>query len=96
MKPEATFEFYTSLPDDVEQAMWDQGVCMDDWDYLLFFEDGFETWMDESYKSRRFTCEILPKDYELGRLLTGCCYNKWYPVTDFAGRKGIVGVAYHA
>jgi hypothetical protein len=29
-------------------------------------------------------------------LLHGCCDNVWYKVTDFFGKAGMLGVAYHA
>lgn len=92
------FEFYDpdSVNDELIQSLWDQNVCMDDWDYMLFFPDGFENWMDEAYRSRHFINELRPKNSTLERLLTGCCFNKWYAVANFNGRTGILGVSYHS
>ncbi len=88
------FEFYEE--DDLSQvaidSLWKQQINMDDWDYLLFFES--ENFLVEC--ESRFTHELHPKDYNISRLLTGCCCNKWRFIKDFMGRTGVVGVAYHA
>ena len=85
-----TFEFYEKLPESAIQSLWDQNICMDDWDYLLFFENSelFE-------KSEYFDTILVPKSYVMGTLLSGCSSNKWFPVDDFMGRKGVIGIAYH-
>lgn len=69
------------------QWFWDHGVCMDDWDYMLIVPaDELEQNSDG---------EWTPKDYQLERMLQGCCDNTWYKVEFEDGTYG-VGVAYHA
>ena len=72
-------------------ALWDQGVNLDDWDYMLIVPadtlqeaqdmDGEECW--------------LPRDWYLGELLIGVFRNRWYKAR-FHGKVVGVGVAYHA
>lgn len=89
------FEFYS--PDDITSlttdSLWKQGVCMDDWDYMIFFEDDT---IELKQEKNRWTFELSPANYEVSRLLNGCCSNTWYLVSDFMGRKGVLGVAYHS
>ncbi len=94
------FEFYDSESKEITQEfidhLWKLDICMDDWDYMLFFESGFKTWEDEPCHSNMWTIELRPTNSHIECLLNGYCYNKWYPIDDFMGKKGILGVAYHA
>ena len=74
----------TGLKDDERDELWKQGVFLDDWDYILVLP--LEA-MD--------TVALVPVSYQIERLLTGCCNNRWYtPV--FRNKKVFMGVAYHA
>lgn len=76
-----------ALDDSERAALRDQGVDMDDWDYMLVCppEVASETTHDST----------VPDSYTLSRLLTGCCSNRWYRV-KFRGRDVSLGIAYHA
>lgn len=87
------FEFYEPdcLDEDTIAELWDQGVNMEDWDYMLFFEA-----VHNIELPRRFNKITLePRNDNIAGLLRGCCANHWYPVINFKGRKGVLGVAYH-
>jgi hypothetical protein len=88
------------------EALWDLGVNMDDWDYMILAdpdileEEEVDTieyneidgaWIPVERKKIRF----YPKNWQMGRLLTGCCDNVWYKV-EFRGEEMAIGVAYHA
>lgn len=85
------FEMYERLPEDCYESLWNQGVSMDDWDYLLFVPKEYEKHFSIDSEG-----ELSPKWYSLEKLLQGSCTNKWYEVKDFVGREGFIGVAYHA
>lgn len=91
------FEYYTydDLNRDDIDMLWDQEVCMDDWDYMLFCECDISK-VDWLFPVDELEIEYAPKDYNIEKLLTGCCSNSWYKVTNFKGRRGVLGVAYHA
>ncbi len=93
LKPLHIFEFYEDLPEEVNRSMSDQGVCMDDWDYLLFFP-----FLGKSALMPRGWCntDISPDNYNIDKMLHGCYKNVWKYVDDFGGRSGVVGVAYHS
>jgi len=90
------FELYENgeLSRKVIDELWDQEVDMDDWDYLLFASNQYKGDFIDVDDAQRGNMQ--PKSYEVGRLLTGSCANGWYPVSNFRGRPGILGVAYHA
>jgi len=92
------FEYYdtTELTDEERDALWEQDVCMDDWDYMLFHEAEGDLDEFEWIEPEEFTTCLTPADFYIERLLNGSCYNRWYKVQNFKGRKGILGVAYHA
>ncbi len=87
------FEFYEreTITDEELNKLSNQGVCTDDWDYMIFIEqkiniqeiDGFEI-------------TLKPLSYNLCNLLRGCCTNTWYEVKNFYAKSGILGVAYHS
>lgn len=85
------FEMHEKLSNHVIEALWEQEVNMDDWDYVLFVENEYK---NQFIEERDGT--LTPKNYDVEHLLHGCCDNKWYSVTDFFGKPGIIGVAYHA
>jgi hypothetical protein len=87
------FEYYSEIQSDIAKKLSEQGVSTDDWDYMLFFE---EDEIELVRERKRWRVELTPKDDGVSRLLTGRCSNIWYPVNDFMGRKGVLGVAYHA
>jgi len=75
------------------EALWDSGVNLDDWDYLLV--------VPESSLAIREGGKYRPPYYgedgythDLARLLTGCCDNLWY-IVAFRGKTVGMGVAYH-
>jgi hypothetical protein len=82
------------------EDLWKQGVDLDDWDYMLVFDDLLKF-------NRQSNCTELPdpnfvesisyapKSYSAERLLTGCCDNRWYKVI-FRGGPRMIGIAYHA
>lgn len=91
-------------PDEVE-SLSEQGVGMDDWDYLILApldavsvrttrrdDWNWETGREES----RDVEEICPNEYLLERLLVGCCANVWYQARLRSDDKRAIGVAYHA
>lgn len=93
------FEYYdaSELTDEDRQDLWDQDVCMDDWDYLLFSEvEGPMDKIDWIIESDNVEIEFYPADYNVEKLLTGCCNNRWHKVKNFKGRQGVLGVAYHS
>jgi hypothetical protein len=76
--------------DDVDRGyideLWDQGVNLDDWDYLIIAPVDQIEWVGD---------EPEPAwNNPLGRLLTGCCANRWYKV-QWDGQEVALGVAYH-
>jgi len=90
------FEFYDSssrkFTREVIDSLWDQNIDMDDWDYMLFFAIEYAADFPLGWDK----VHIEPSNYTISRLLTGCCRNRWYPVKDFFGKQGFLGVAYHA
>lgn len=68
------------LPRDTRVSLWEQGVNMDDWNYILFLPDS----------------EAAGFYGNLSELLTGPCDNVWHRVRNFNGRPGLLGIAYHA
>lgn len=91
---------YEHLTDEEVQELWDAGVCMDDWDYLILLPPSvlneepisYTDW--ETGKEKDGT-RLTPVDYNLERMLTGCCSNKWYRAV-FRGEERAIGVAYHS
>lgn len=68
-----------------------QDVCLDDWDYMLVLPaDVLHVETDEWGKPYWTT-----SDYDLQRLMTGCCDNTWYKI-KYRGQTKALGVAYHA
>lgn len=57
--------------------------------YDVDFSKGNYEPVTKTYK--RYIC----KEYNLDRILTGCCSNKWYLI-EWKGEKKAIGVAYHA
>ncbi len=88
------FEFYepANLQQQEIKSLWLQDINMDNWDYMLFFENED----DFSIGDEIFKLVVHPKNFNVGNLLSGCCANIWYPVKNFHGRKGIIGIAYHS
>lgn len=129
-------EFHTKFDRETTDKLWDQGVCMDDWDYAIicppdvvveeeypyeesewewfpFVEEKDRVWekvqtsetswhyrgpdfskghyVTKEVKKKRWTCP----EYDLDRMLTGCCSNTWYLI-EWNGEKKAIGVAYHA
>mgnify|MGYP000193047713 CR=1 FL=1 len=103
------FEYRTEFSESESEYLWSAGVCLDDWDYAIITHDlnEFEetddmTTADEwdenskSYKTVAVPFKLLaPKEYNLSRLLQGCCDNTWYKI-KWQGKDAIIGLAYHA
>jgi len=64
-------------------ALWDAGICMDDWDYLVVGPPDILDSQEE------------PLNYWHEQILRGCSSNRWYLVR-LNGTQVAVGVAYHA
>ena len=86
------FEFHDNVDMDELNNLAKQKVDIDDWDYMIFFEAKFISKFPEGWS--RFSIE--PDNYSIQRLLSGSADNRWYLVEDFMGKKGFLGVAYHA
>ena len=79
-------EYIEEIKDEKEREyLWNEGVCLDDWDYMLVFE----------YNKKTFKSDNSPVQYNIERLLNGCCSNTWYRL-NFRGSEKIIGVAYHS
>lgn len=78
-----------SLPEEVEEKLVEQGVKMDDYDYVVFFPNTTLS-SDEWSKD---TCDIAD---DFPKLLNGAYENEWFWVKNFFGQSGLLGVAYHA
>lgn len=103
------FEFKTEFSKEESDSLWSQGVCLDDYDYALitYDLDQFEEtddltvehqWDEELKKYKNVAVPyklIAPKDYDISRLLTGCCDNTWYKI-KWNNQDAIIGLAYHA
>jgi len=78
--------------EDVE-ALWQQGVNMDDWDYMLFCppEVVFKFETPNEYSEGEYGV----KEWPLDKLLNGVCSNQWYRAS-FRGKEWAIGVAYHS
>jgi hypothetical protein len=89
-------KMYFVKPDDITRQekdfFWDQDIDMDDWDYMLLLPLDTEV---TKYVSEYDRVVIEPISYEITRLLTGCCSNKWRYGT-FRGDKYLIGIAYHS
>lgn len=84
------------LPKKDIEALWDEGVNMDDWDYVLIVPaEALEIDAALGNNEEPDKKYYAPKTYDLERLLTGVCDNRWY-VVNFRGERVGVGVAYHA
>lgn len=80
------------LPTEEFDSLWDQGVDLDDWDYILAFEEPSKIAVQQEDE---FNTYYAPKSYTVERLLTGCCINRWYKANLF-GKPRMIGIAYHA
>lgn len=70
-------------------AFWAQGVCMDDWDYVVLAP--VTTLYADSSESSGYG----QSEYVFERILVGCCSNDWHRAT-YRGVEYAVGVAYHS
>lgn len=90
------FKMYLITPDNLTRQekdfLWDQNVNMDDWDYMLLLPSDTEV---TKYTNEYDKETVEPNNYEVNRLLTGCCSNRWYYIT-FRGDKYLAGIAYHS
>lgn len=78
-----------------QDSFWSQGVDLDDWDYMILIEDPEEKILRKNNDGMYADGKFCPKDYDLERLLVGCCSNRWYKA-KFREKKYAIGVAYHA
>lgn len=90
-----------ATPDDLSReeidAFWHQGICMDDWDYMLLLDDpdrllepDDEEEPDEEGRPR-YRCV----DWNVERLLSPTYQSTWYSGT-YQGKRYAIGVVYHA
>jgi len=85
---------YSDLTNDDVDSFWKQGVCMDDWDYIILAPVG-ELYEDEELDWQNKKVKVWRAEPTLSRLLTGCCDNTWYKA-EFRGKMYAVGVSYHS
>jgi len=82
---------YDHITDKEVEYLWSQGVCLDDWDYMLLLPANCVRKSNDASGDS----DYVPTGYTIERLLTGCCSNTWY-VVNFRGKRQAIGVAYHA
>lgn len=73
------------------QSFWDQGVCMDDWDYMFLLPS--DTEMITTCYDNEMVME--PINYTIQRLLNGSCENRWY-MGFYKEEPCVIGIAYHS
>jgi len=90
-----------ATPDDLSSAevddFWKQGICMDDWDYMVLCENP-DSLLEpdneaESDDERGPSYRCL--DWSVERLLCADYRSRWYRGT-YQGKLYAVGVVYHA
>lgn len=89
---------YQDLTAKEADEFWAQGVCMDDWDYMILVENPDEvlaTYQESDEEPGEEQTRYTPKVYDFDRMLVGCCSNVWYRA-KFRGKEYAIGVAYHA
>lgn len=93
-----TFEYHEDISGKIIDELWDQKVDMDDWDYLLFVDEEYAEHFEPNEREDyyRGTHEPRSSCQHFEKLLQGCCTNAWYKVENFNGKKGFLGIAYHA
>ena len=82
------------------ESLWAEGVDMDDWDYIILAPPStLSVVVEEEYDycagHAKTVARMVQNNYQLSRLLVGCCDNTWY-TAKFRGRKYAIGVAYHS
>lgn len=94
--PITLIDGYKNITDEEVKSLWNQGVCMDDWDYILVCPvDALEAYEHVDEFEGGTLTKYRPKGSNLDRLLTGACDNYWYKI-NFRGQEVALGVAYHA
>lgn len=88
-------ELITNLDRAETDALWDQGVNMDDWDYILVLPVETIREVDSTDWEGKPCKEYEPTNLTVERLLTGCCANVFYKA-DFRGATVALGIAYHS
>lgn len=63
------------------EGIWDSGVSLDDWDYGFIIEGRYRN--------------IIENDFDLQKILQGCCDNKWIEI-EVEGKVFTIGLAYHS
>jgi hypothetical protein len=81
--------------EDIE-SLWQQGVNMDDWDYMLLCPPDVvhEVKKRDDWDHSEYT-EFDCKDWWLDGMLRGCSSNRWYRA-NLRGKEWAIGIAYHA
>jgi len=91
------------LTKEVCDSLRQQGVCLDDWNYMLFLpmemtepenntrsiEVEYGRWEDV------VVSEVRPKDWAIGKMVEGGYEAKWYGNISFYGKEWALGVQYH-
>lgn len=88
-------ELIANLSREEADALWDQGVNMDDWDYILVLPLETIREVDATDWEGKPIREWEATDYTVERLLTGCCSNTFYKA-NFRGETVALGIAYHS
>ena len=95
MKPKLIFSFYhvEDINQNVQDSLWDQGISLDDVDYILithntvFFYNVENETIEEAQR-------VIPDDYDIERLINRADDNRWYRA-GIDGKDVVVGIAYH-
>lgn len=98
----ATILTKNEMTKDEIKFLWDQGVDMDDVDYLVFAPvNSVKEFLVDNPNTIRDGCSKISRieaiDFDLGFLLDrlSVCSGTWY-IADFRGEKKAIGVAYHS
>ena len=98
MKPKLTFSFYhvEDINQIVQDSLWEQGISLDDVDYLLITDNTklFHNIENETLEALYEAQRVIPDDYDIERLISRADDNRWYRA-KIDGKDVVVGVAYH-
>jgi hypothetical protein len=92
-KMDFSFVYVDELPQAVQDSLWEQGVSLDDTDYMLitYNINLFHNIENETLEEAQ---RVLPEDYNIERLINRADDNRWYRV-KIVGKDAVVGIAYH-
>ena len=98
MQPKLTFGLYhvEDINQIVQDSLWEQGISLDDVDYLLITDNTklFHNIENETLEALYEAQRVIPDDYDIERLINRADDNRWYRA-KIDGKDVVVGVAYH-